>query len=112
MIQGVRGMTEEDTNAEADFPICIVGINRCDIETVLETLDKDTQNALYGIVWNTDIMDKIREKLRREIVPIYYDCLDRAIKGALKDIIGERDRKRSFLRGLKEYIKGEKRDER
>lgn len=94
---------------EAIFPVCVIEINRSDIECAVDSFEEELQKAIRGITWDKNILAQIRKKLRNPLVSIYSDLLEGAIKDALKDEIEEMKTKRSFLRGLKAYIERGKR---
>lgn len=99
-------MENGETKTEDIFPVSVIELDRTDIECAVYTFEDRTINLLREIKWDKDLMEKIAEKLRRSgLRDDYLDLLPSVIKDVLEDEIEEMNSKRSFLRGLKDYIK-------
>ena len=101
-------MKKEESNKEANFPISVIELKGIDIEDACYTFDEDVQEMLKGLSWDAILIDKIVERLRSQLVHEYHSILPDTIKEFLKDEIEDWRTKRSFLDGLKEYIRRKK----
>lgn len=92
---------------EDPFPVCIIEINRGDIECAACTFDEETQKILERITWDAVLLDKIAENVRRRLKEYYSDCdlLPRAIEEVLKETLEEVREKRTFLSALRAFVK-------
>jgi hypothetical protein len=104
----MRRMSKEDTNTQADFPICVIEIDRSDIESACYEFDEDVWPILMRISWDAVLLNKIVKRLRNQLLSDSHIILSDTIKEVLKDEIEEMKSKRSFLQGLKDYIGGNK----
>lgn len=88
------------------FPISVMELTSGDIEGALSTFDADIQEALTELIWDTTRLNKIALRVRKNIGTYYvgYD-LPGAIMEVLKEEIEEVRAKRSFLSGIKTFIK-------
>jgi hypothetical protein len=107
LIMSNEDLENEEIETEDIFPVSVIELDRTDIECAVYTFEDKTINLLRGVKWDKDLMGKIAEKIRRSgLREDYLDLLPSVIRDVLKDEIEEMDSKRSFLRGLKDYIKG------
>ena len=104
-------MSKEDTNTQADFPICVIEIDRSDIESACYEFDEEVWGILKEITWDVNLLNKIVKRLRDILLSESHTLLPSVIEEMLKDEIEEMKSKRSFLQGLKDYIKGNKKND-
>ena len=92
------------------FPVTVLEIEEGDILNAIDCkFTEDVRDILLRVKWDAVLMKEIAQKVRERIYfDDYLDILARVIDETLKSEIEEMREKRSFVAGLKEFIKGNK----